>query len=410
MNIPLNETTSNRTLEPPTLPAAALDRDPHGTYRSLRPSTPLIRREDGSYIVIRAADVEQLTTDPRTRQVETERLKLHGVTADILFEFFSQSMLYTNGPDHRRRRAPMSRAFAFKLISELRPRIRAVAGAIIDRHLARGEMNFLDDYAALIPAQIVSEILGLPAADLPQFTSRVYSFVRAFGFSYTSDDVPQFEAAARDLYGYAADLLAQRRAVPRADFLTTYAQAIDEQGNLSNAEALAQIVTIIVAGSDTTRAAMAMQVALLLQHREQWDAICRDPKLVPGAVSECLRFEPSVGSFTRFTLADIEIDGYLLPSQRVISLSTMSAMRDPTLYTDPDTFNIKRTDQVRRHPVFGGGAHRCLGEALAWAELEEGLIAVVERLPQLQLAAEPPVLLGHSGIRRITDMRVSWPS
>jgi cytochrome P450 len=84
-------------------------------------------------------------------------------------------------------------------------------------------------------------------------------------------------------------------------------------------------------------------------------------------------------------------------------------MRDPALYAEPDSFNIRRTDHPRRHLVFGAGVHRCLGEVLARAELEEGLAALVERLPQLRVAGRPPTMFGHAGIRRVDAMRVSWP-
>jgi cytochrome P450 len=154
---------------------------------------------------------------------------------------------------------------------------------------------------------------------------------------------------------------------------------------------------------------MAIQVALLLQHRDQWEAVCQDATLVAGAVLEALRFEPSVAGFTRITLEDIEIGGFLVPACRLLSGSTMSAMRDPAIYAEPDSFNIRRTDHPRWHPVFGGGAHRCLGEALAKAELEEGLSTLAARIPQLELAGEPPKMQEHSGIRPISGMRVAWP-
>jgi cytochrome P450 family 103 len=98
----------------------------------------------------------------------------------------------------------------------------------------------------------------------------------------------------------------------------------------------------------------------------------------------------------------------VLPGNAVVALSTMSAMRDPDLYDDPDRFNIHRSNHPRWHLVFGGGPHRCLGEALARAELEEGLLALASRIPQLQLAGDPPRMLGHFGIRRISGMPVTW--
>jgi cytochrome P450 len=84
-------------------------------------------------------------------------------------------------------------------------------------------------------------------------------------------------------------------------------------------------------------------------------------------------------------------------------------MRDPALYSNPDSFDITRTDHPRKHMIFGAGVHRCLGEMLARAELEEGLAALTSRLPQLQLAGDPPVVRGSGGIRTVRDMQVRWP-
>jgi len=102
-------------MEPANVPATELEERPHEIFRRLRPTTPLLRRDDGGYIAIRAGDVERLMTDPRTRQSEIEFPTSRGVTDGPLFSFFRHSMLFTNGPDHRRRRAPVSRAFAVKL-------------------------------------------------------------------------------------------------------------------------------------------------------------------------------------------------------------------------------------------------------------------------------------------------------
>lgn len=398
-----------RRTAPPTFSIPELDRDPHALFRRMRLTTPFLRRDAGSYIAIRSGDVELLYGDTRTRQMETERLRSQGVTGGYLYDIIQHTMLHSNGTVHRQRRAPLSRAFALRLITELRSAIRTRAHQLIDRVESRSEMDLVDDFAALIPAHIISEILGLPAADIPEFTRWVYSISRAFSFSFSPSDIPDMEDAAGHLTEYVRSLLADRRATPRLDFLSSYILGVDAAEKLSPTEVIVQIITAIIGGSDTTRAAMAIQVFLLLQHREQWEAVCTgDMSLIAGAVSEAMRYEPSVGSTPRFTLADIEISGYLVPAGSVLSLSTLSAMRDPALYRDPDRFNIRRTDHPRRHMVFGGGAHRCLGEALARAELEEGLAALVERLPKLRLVGEPLRVFGHAGIRRISPMRVCW--
>ena len=101
-----------------------------------------------------------------------------------------------------------------------------------------------------------------------------------------------------------------------------------------------------------------------------------------------------------------EVGGITVPPKTFLTLSTMSAMRDPDLYDDPDRFDIRRADHPRQHLVFGGGVHRCLGEMLARIEIEEALDALLDAAPRLQVTRAPK-MLGVSGIRGITAMRVN---
>ncbi|MEJ0019667.1 MAG: cytochrome P450 [Acetobacteraceae bacterium] len=391
-----------------TVSVADLEADPHGVFRHYRPITPLIAREGSGYLVIRSHDVHALMRDPRLRHAETDYVELRGISSGAIYDTFRDSMLTANGAVHRRRRAPFTRTFAARLITDLRPQVRAIADDLIEEWHAEGEVDLIGRYASLIPARAVSRLFGLPQADIPHFTTLVYEVSRILSFTFGPDALPGIEAATRELTGYIDDLLRARRGGPAGDFLVGYLADADLKGELSPAEILVQIVTLIIGATDTTRVALAVQVALLLQHREQWEAICRDRLLIPAAVSESLRFEPSVGAVSRVTLEDIPLGGAVLPAGQYVSLSTMSAMRDATAYDRPDDFNIFRTDLARTHLVFGGGAHRCLGEALAWVELEEGLAALAARIPQLRLVGEPPHVQGHFGIRRIDRMRIGW--
>ncbi|MBM0108559.1 cytochrome P450 [Steroidobacter sp. S1-65] len=387
---------------------ASLDRDPHEIFRKHRPMTPLLKREDGVYIAIRAADVEALITDPRTRQLETQLARARGVVDGPLLQFMANTLLLSNGVQHRQRRAPLAKAFAFDLMTELRPRVRSIAEQLIDQHYRRGAMDFISDFANWLPARVICAILGVPESDIPDFTRRVYSLARALSSSFSQEDVPELQRVSGELISYVHDLLEDRRLRPREDFLTSYATALDGSETLSNVEALVQIVTLLLAGSDTTRGALAIQTSLLLEHREQWNAVCKDSTLIPGAVLECLRYEPSVASFARVTVDDIALDGVMLPRGHIVSLSTLSALRDPSVYADPDKFDIRRTDHPRRHLVFGGGVHRCLGETLAKIELQEALAALSERLPNLELDGGPAIVHGSGGIRSVRDLRVRW--
>lgn len=391
----------------PVLNVADLDADPHGMFRRYRAAYPFVRHETGAYLVLRHADVERLGNDPRTAASETAHPELFGVTEGPLFDFFEQGMLTANGAVHRRRRSPFTRSFAARTIADLRPHIRRSSEELIESWYADGQVEFVGQFAAQLPARVIGDLLGLPRADIPSFTELVYRVTRFISASIPPDAIPESEAACQQLRDYVEKTLEDRRRAPRDDFLSDFLAKADAAGELSPLEIIFQIMQLIVGGTDTTRVAIVVQLALLLQQREQWDAVCRDPSLIPAAVAEAMRFEPSVGSFVRVTTEDIEVGGAVLPARQFIMLSTMSGARDEKAYERPDVFDIRRTDQPRLLPVFGAGAHRCIGEALARVELEESLAALTARIPQVQLD-EAPAIKGHSGIRRVDTMRISW--
>ena len=203
-------------------------------------------------------------------------------------------------------------------------------------------------------------------------------------------------------------MLADRRANPRGDFLSDYVAATAASGDLTEGEIRAQIVGLILAGSDTTRNSMCMTLFQLLQHPQQWQSLIADPDgLKKQAVSEGLRVEPVVSGIPRVALNDMEVEGFLIPAGAIIAVSILSVLRDPDVYADPETFNIHRIDQQRWHLAFGAGAHRCAGEALARVELEETLAAIARLAPNTRSAGPNPVL-NPGAIRTVDKMMVEF--
>jgi cytochrome P450 family 103 len=397
------EAVEERTYGVPSVSVEELEADSHGVFRRYRAKTPFIERQGIGFVVLRATDVERLLKDPRLGQPKTESLSRLGITEGALFDFFAFNMIGADAETHARLRAPFTRTFAARLIGAMRPVIRARAEALIDALGNTRPFDLIAQFSSLIPAMTIAGVLGLPEEDVPHFTAVVYELTTFLGYT-AGQDLPRIKTAAEDLKSYVHRILEDRRIHPRDDFLTRLITDLDKTGSVTPEEAIVQIMFLIIAGTDSTRVAGGAVVSLLLQHREQWDAVCGDADLIPKAVAEALRFEPSVGSVARFSLEPIELDGKILPKHATVSLSLMSAMRDERVYANPDTFDIFRDDGPRIHPIFGGGAHRCLGEALAKAELEESLAALTQRLPQLRLAEAPPVIIGHAAIRRIGPM------
>lgn len=381
--------------------------DPHAGFARYRPRAGVIAFETGLPVVIRYADVVALASDPRTRLLEASGLEARGIRSGALHAFYTNSMLTSNAPDHARRRRSAARAFAHPLIAAWRPRIRALVGELIDEIAPAGEADFLATIASPLPSRLIAEILGAPREDAPRFAALVYAMSRGIG-AFRDGEFAAIEAAATELTAYVAGLLQERRRAPRDDFLTDYLARVGEAGSFGEVETLIQIVTLILAGSDTTRFALTMAVALLLRHPGQWQALVADPALAPAAAAEALRFEPPVGALGRNVVEPLEVDGVRLPPGTPVVLSLLSAQRDERVFARAGVFDIGRSDQIRLSASFGGGPHRCLGEALARAELEEALAALAVRLPSLRMLGEPPQARGHTGIRGITPMRVGW--
>lgn len=379
-------------------PAGLSDHDYVALYRD---QAPVAIDRYGFYWIFSHAHMLTVTDPALTRQVETEKLGVLGIKDGPIWEYFANSLLFSNGAAHEKRRRPLARAFAFRVMNGLRPRIRAIGEGLIRPHLG-AKTDVLNNIAGPLPARIVAEVLGAPSEDIPRFSAMVYTAMRALSLrpsEHIATDVKSLAA----LDDYVTALLQARRAAPQEDFLSAYVAQVDEAG-LTADEARVQITSVILAGSDTTRMALCSTLAQLWRHPDQWAAFVSDPDGLKARVAaEGLRFDPVIGSLPRIALQDFELEGVTIPKDAVITPIVPAILRDPAVYASPDQFNIHRTDHPRYHPVFGAGAHRCLGEALARAELEETLAAMATLAPEARLIRAPN-LSGVSGARSINSM------
>jgi hypothetical protein len=257
--------------------------DPHTSsyelFKDLREKTPLVKvpMGMGSMVMgLHARMVDDIVSPENTRQLETEMKMMQGIFDGPIFDFVAQVMLFANGDVHQRRRQPVARTFAFKLMEAMRPKAAAVAAEIINDHLGKGPFDFLKEFAAQLPARIIADILGIPRADLPVFMKWISDTAESIGFVDVARRA-DIEQSLAEFNAYVDKLLADRRANPRGDFLSDYVAATAASGDMSEGEIRAQVVGLILAGSDTTRNSMCMSLYQLLQHPDQWAALVADP-------------------------------------------------------------------------------------------------------------------------------------
>ncbi len=402
----MNADDARAELKIPEVSFDELLEDPHGVYRKYRPLTPVIRVGQNHY-VLRGKDVLDLHRDKRLMQFESDMMCHRGYPAEgNMWTIFSQTVLMSNGKLHARRRAPAVDAFSRRVVAKLTTHIGKEARKLA-AGLPRGRaFDLVEEFASPLTGRIIAHIVGLDPDNWRQFAEFVYTITTGLTPPFPADRWPEIEDSAGQFLSYIAKAVEDRRSDPQDDFLTAYIDAADEAGEMSPEELLVQLAGIVIAGSDTTRAGIAVTAGQLLEQRARWDAVKADRSLIDPAIAEAMRLEPPVGGSPRMTRAPIEIDGITIPEGVPVDLLAISAMRDPELFDRPEEFDLHRKDHLKYHMVFGGGVHRCLGEQLALAELHESLAALLDLAPQLELAEARSPLQGFTAVRIVPPLMV----
>jgi len=298
------------------------------------------------------------------------------------------ALVNVDPPAHTRARRLANVAFTPKRVAAMEPFIREVTKRFCDERLRDGRADLISDLAWGLPALVLFRILGLPEADV----TRVKEGARnrgllLFGRATEAEQV----SAATELaafWRYASALVEARTQTPADDLISALAQARDgEHEALTRQEVTAIVMIMFFAGNETTTGLIGNCFRRLLQDRSSWEAICRDPELIPNAIEEVLRIDTPVLTWRRITKEAADIGGVRVPAQAKLLLLLGSANRDPSVFPDPDRFDIRRTN-AREHMSFGFGPHACLGNPLARLEARVVLEEVSRRLPNLRLVPD----------------------
>jgi cytochrome P450 len=320
---------------------------------------------------------------------------------------FSSGLINADPPDHARLRALVTKAFAPKATEALRPRIQQLVDELLDAVLPRGEMDIIQDFAYPLPAIVIAEILGVPPAardDFKRWSDSILSFQGAGVVSPELLDRVQDDLLA--MRAFLAALLDDRRARPRDDLLTHLVRAEIEGDRLTPAELLTTSVLLLIAGHETTTNTITNTLYCLLRHPEQMARLRAEPRLLPSAVEEGLRFESPLQRNPRRMAADCEYAGAPLRRGDYVLQIFGSANRDPRVFPDPDRFDLARTPN--RHLAFGFGIHFCVGAPLARLEAPIALATLLRRLPNLRLSGQPFAWRRHGLIRGLDALPVAF--
>jgi pimeloyl-[acyl-carrier protein] synthase len=364
--------------------------DPYPYYSRLRTEDPVHLNRAGVWILTRYEDVALVLRDPCFGRKGF---------ADLLATDTGASMLLADPPTHTRLRALAAKAFTLRLIEGLRPYIQQVVDSLLDRIRDGRAVDLIADFACPLPVCVISELLGVPAADRDQF--RQWSVDVAL--SPACERVP---SAYDAITSYFRRLIAERRKRPGADLLTALIAAGGEQDKLNEFELLDICGLLFVAGHETTINLIGNGMLALLQHPPELRKLRENPELLPVAVEELLRYDSPVQRAGRVANIGVRIGGKMIPRGTVVFALLGAANRDPAQFPQPDRLDIARRDN--RHLAFGRGERFCLGAPLARVEAQIAFGALMRRLPNLELATDRIEWRKSSEVRALKELRVTF--
>ena len=361
---------------------------PHDVFTTLRerapvwrhPETPGIEQTggEGFWVLSRYAEIRDVNR-------QADRF-LSEKGPGLGFDGTGLMLTDMDGQRHIRQRKLISAGFTPRMTRRLESQAREWAVAIVEDALERETVEFVQDVAYQLPMHMIADVLGIPKDD------------RKWLFTVTNDmllcvdpehpvPVSKREELAAQVFGYGQRIAAGKRSQPVDDVLSLLVGVEDEHGKLSDLELEAFFMLLTVAGSETTRNAIAGGLQQLLAEPEQLEALRRDPSLIKGAAEEIIRWTSPVAYFKRMVAEDTEIAGVPIARGERVTLWYPSGNRDAAAFEDPFRFDIRR--KPNEHIAFGGGGpHFCLGAHLARREITILFEELLKRTSGIELVGD----------------------
>ncbi|MEO3806280.1 cytochrome P450 [Nonomuraea sp. B1E8] len=358
--------------------------NPLTAFTQVREQSPVVRLAAPGFgpfwAVTRHAEARAMLGDPRLK-----------TSADSYVQFdvpehcrrYMRTMSVLNGPEHSRLRRLVAPAFTPRKAAAFGPRMERIADRLLDElpgHAAGdGAVDLLAHFARPLPIEVICELVGIPAADRPRW--------REYGAAVATGHGQGLREAIPAIMEGATAAVARGVAEPGDDLISDLARVMEEDGDrLSEVELVTMVWQLVLAGQTPVNL-IANAVVTLLGHPEQLAALRAGPELMPRAVEELMRWcGPQLLTIPRFPAEDVEIGGVLIPKGEPVTAAIAAANRDPRVFDDPGTFDIRR--EASGHLGFAHGPHFCVGASLARVQTGAALGALLRRFPDLALAGD----------------------
>jgi cholest-4-en-3-one 26-monooxygenase len=362
---------------------------PHETFTRLRVEAPVYWQpfdrgvvdsvESGAWVLSKHADVQAVNRD------DARFSAIDGPTLAYVPEMRGLMLVSMDGKEHSRLRRLISAGFTPRMIATLEARCREWSARLIDHALELGEFDFVAEVAYKLPMHMIADIVGIPQGDREWLFSMVNKLL---GSLDPNGELSRDEALGYQvqMFEYAQRLGRAKRESPTNDVWTTLSTVEVDGDGLGESELDFFFMLLTAAGSETTRNAIAVGLATLVEHAAQFDRLRSDRSLLKSAVDEIIRWASPVSYFARRATVDVEIRGVPITAGDRVTLWYASANRDEDVFADPFRFDVTRTPNP--YVSFGGGGpHYCLGANLAKLEIATLFDELLRRSHEIEILA-----------------------
>lgn len=369
-------------LTPPTLKSRQFEVDPYPLYERLRTSLPIVYDEPTDvWLVSRYVDVKAALTHPGASN-NNYRWQIGPL--------LGHTIVTMDGCEHAQHRALLSPSFRSNALAALETSIIAVTTDLLAQMQGRPQVDLIADFTAALPVRVMARALGLPA-ETREEVERLKRWC-AVGFAYMGNyrQDPALLTGGlsnRDsFYDFIQPHIDARRSEPSDDLISQLLAAQIDGKPLSETFVRSYCAILMTAGSETSHGALANLIVNLLNEPGVKDAVMANPELMDNALAETLRRNPPLQLVLREARESLELPSGTIPAGATLACLIGSANRDPDQFTDPDTFNMSRTEHAASHFAFGAGRHFCLGSMLARMEITISARMLLQAFPNLHWA------------------------
>jgi cytochrome P450 len=325
-------------------------------------------------------------TDPNLIAMGSRYFEMQGWNEGAFVDWIRLNVVMMNPPGHTRLRKLVNRAFTPRAVAEMRVISQEVARDLCDRvDDNNGIVEFVHDWARVMPLRVVCEMIGIPHVDVDQMADWAARLTEASGVA-GPEAREKGDTAMRAFNDYVSAMIAERKASPRDDLLTALINAEEAGDRLTQPELVAMVVQLIFAGHETTQNLLGNGLYRLMENPAHLSALRSDRSLIPNAIEEMLRYDPPILFTSRIAVEATAIAGVPIAADQLVMLNLTAANHDPARFADPARFDVARPDI--RHLSFGHGVHFCLGANLARLEADVAFNTLFDRFGKTEWAGD----------------------